>query len=107
MSKFLYEVRLERGKSNPEFGAFVKNAISLNAKAPDYGGINNVCIVSHHMNEETVRLLFEEGLKKNKRDLSVTEITRESLEASSGHHKIYLDIVEKLFLPHDSYPNIK
>lgn len=66
MAKFLYEVCLERGRNNPGFEAFLNNAMNLNAKAPDFGGIGNVCIISHHMDIETVRVLFENGLKKNK-----------------------------------------
>ncbi|WP_136256551.1 hypothetical protein [Metallibacterium scheffleri] len=107
MAKYLYEVSLERGRDNPAFSAFLKNAMNLNGKAPDFGGISRVCLVSHHMDIDTIRLLFEEGLKKSKSDLSVEEITKDSLESLTGHHRIYTDTIKNLFLPYDSYPNIK
>jgi hypothetical protein len=107
MAKFLYEVRLQRGRDNPEYKAFLSNANNLNAKAPDYGGISSVCLVSHSMDIGTVRVLFEEGMKKSMADLSIEEITKESLVAPSSHHKIYTDMVNSLYLKYDSFPNIQ
>jgi hypothetical protein len=107
MAKYLYEVRLARGRDNPAYQAFLRNANNLNGKAPDYGGISSVCLVSHHMDIDTVRLLFEEGLKKSKDDLSVEEITKESLKSTDSHHAVYTDMVEDFYLPYGSYPNIR
>lgn len=107
MAKYLYEVCLTRGRSNPKYEKFYRNVTSLNAKAPDFGGINNVCIVSHHMDAVTVQVLCSEGLRKNRDDVTVTEITKESLASQSGHHGLYLDLIENYFLPNGDYPNVK
>jgi hypothetical protein len=106
MAKYLYEVRLERGRSNARWEKFYNNVSKLNAKPPDYGGINNVCVISHHVDGETLKGLcadFDERLRK---DITVTEITKRTL-SPDGDHVIYIDLVENYFLPHDKYPNIK
>ena len=107
MAQYLYEVCLTCGRSNPKYKLFYRNVTSLNAKAPDFGGINNVCIVSHHMDAVTVRLLCSEGLGKNRDDVTVTEITKESLASPSGHHRIFLELIENYFLPYADYPNVE
>ncbi len=103
---YLYEVRLERGRSNPEHYTFYENVTKLNAKAPDFGGINNMCIIRHHMDIETMKMLCSSNLK-NESELRIEEITRETLNIESGMHKMHTDLVEKYFLPHDKYPNIE
>lgn len=107
MAKYIYEVQLKYGSNNPSFGVFLDNVIELNAKSPDYDGIKNVCIISHHMDKETVRVLCGDGLGKNKANLTVTEITKESLELAQGHHRIYRELIESYFLAYGDYPNIK
>lgn len=102
----LYEVCLERGRSNPEHYKFYENVLELKAKQPDFGGINNMCIISHHMDAETIKMLCSARMK-NKSDVTVEEITRETLDPESGIHKMHTDLVKKYFLPHNSYPNIK
>lgn len=107
MANFLYEVCLTGGRSNPKHDLFYKNVSGLNAKAPDFGGINNVCIISHHMDAITVQALCSEGLRINRSDVTVTEITKESLDSPNGHHRIFLDLIENYFLPYDYYPNVR
>jgi hypothetical protein len=105
MAKHLYEVCLLQGSGNPEFEYFLQNVMDLNAKEPDYGGIKNTCIISHHMDAETVHLLCSRNIKK-KSGVTVTEITRETLSLPNGHHKIYRQLIGNYFLPNDDYPNI-
>ena len=107
MAKYLYEVSIARGRSNPEHGIFLRNAMELNAKTSDYGGINNLCVISHHMDKETVFELCAEGLKKRRKDLSVVEITKDTLNSPSSTHRLFTELVERYFLPHADYPNIK
>ena len=106
MSKYIYEVCLERGRSNPEHHKFYENVLELKAKEPDFGGINNMCIISHHMDCKTIHMLCSSGLK-NKSAVTVEEITKETLNSEDGVHKIHTDLVENYFLPNGSYPNIK
>lgn len=106
MNMHLYEVCLERGRSNPEHHKFYENVLELKAKQPDFGGINNMCIISHHMDPRTIHVLCSTGMK-NKSDVTVEEITKETLDPENGIHKMHTDLVEKYFLPHDSYPAIK
>lgn len=106
MGKFIYEVCLKRGKSNPDYFTFYKNISALNAKAPDFGGINNMCIIGHHIDANTLQMLCSDGIKKES-DVTVEEITKESLDEDSGHHKLHTDIVKNYYLPYDTYPNIE
>jgi len=107
MPKYLYEVSLKHGRDNPKYSVFLENVTALNAKGPDFGGIHNVCVISHHMDKDTVRILCEDGLGKSRTDLTVTEITKESLASKNSHHRVYTDLVENYFLPYDDYPNIE
>ncbi len=107
MAKYLYEVSFNRGRSNPEHGIFLRNVMELNAKAPDYGGINNLCLISHHMDLGTVYELCAEGLKKSRADLSVVEITKKTFASPNSTHRLHTDLIENYFLPHGDYPNIK
>lgn len=105
MSKYVYEVSLSRGKSNPDYFPFHNNVTALNAKAPDFGGINNVCLISHHMDAKTIQMLCSDGLKKPN-DVTVEEITRTTIADENSHHKVYLDTIKNCFLKYDKYPNI-
>ena len=106
MAKYIYVVCLDRGRSNPEHHIFYKNVSELNAKDPDFGGINNMCIIGHHVDIRTMQMLCSTGLKK--RDaVTIEEITRKTLDPDAGIHKMHTDLVENYFLPHGDYPNIK
>lgn len=106
MIKKIYEVCLERGKSNPEHYIFHSNVSNLNAKPPDFGGINNMCILSHHVDEETVHMLCSSGME-NREAVTVEEITKKTLNPKHGAHKMHTDLINNYFLPHGNYPNIK
>lgn len=106
MDKKIYEVRIERGRSNPEHHIFHSNASNLNAKAPDFGGINNTCIISHHMDEKTVHMLCSSGMK-DRNSVTIEEITKKTLDEKNGVHKIHIDLIRNYFLPHGNYPNIE
>lgn len=107
MAKYLYEVCFKKGRANPEYQTFLRNMMSLNAKVPDYGGINNLCVVSHHMPLDVVLMLCGEGLKNSKGDLSVVEITKKTLASPNSSHRLSADLIETYFLPYDDYPNLK
>lgn len=99
-------VRIVRGRSHSEHSIFLNNVTKINAKPGDYGGINAVCVLSHHLDEETVHLLCVDGMKY-KNDVTVEEITRESLRDQNGEHPLFTGLVESYFLPYGSYPNIE
>lgn len=105
--RYLYEVTIDGGKNNPNFWQWYQNVSSLNAKAPDFAGIQNLCILSHSQSADTVHLLCTDGFKKKGGDsVTVTEITRQSLKSANSPHWLYQELVTSYFLPHDSYPNI-
>jgi serine/threonine protein phosphatase PrpC len=106
MSKYLYEVCFSGGRSNPEFQIFLRNANELKAKPPDFGGISSLCVISHHMDIDTVIHLCSDGLKKSLSDLSVTEITRKTVSSSNGRHRSLTELVNNYFLPFGDYPNL-
>lgn len=106
MDKHLYVVILNRGRNNPDFASFHENVTNLNAKSPDFGGINNVCLLSHHMNADIVHSICSDGFK-DESQLTVEEITTHSLNDNSGDHKIYSDIVQNYFLRYNKYKNLK
>ena len=60
---FLYEVVLLGGRTHRNWTAFYGNLSKLSGKSPDYGGVNNVVILKHHMDKKTVQLLCTEGFK--------------------------------------------
>lgn len=103
---FLYEVCLQQGRSHPEYNKFYENVLELKAKSPDFGGINNMCIISHHMDAITIQMLCSAKMK-NKSDVTVEEITKITLDPRGGMHKMHTTLVEKYFLPYNSYPSIK
>lgn len=104
--RFLYVVRIVRGRSHSEHSIFLHNVSKINAKSGGYGGINAVCVLSHHLDQNTVHLLCSDGMK-GKSDVTVEEITRESLKDQNGEHPLFLDLVERYFLPYGDYPNIE
>jgi hypothetical protein len=105
MSKKLYVVSLSGGSTNKNYQPFIANVTKLNGKAPDYGGIQSVAVVSHHMDPITVHLLCTEEFKQRGRgDVTVKEVTKNSLEKE---HIIFVDLVEKYFLPYGDYPNVE
>ncbi|WP_305830846.1 hypothetical protein [Photobacterium leiognathi] len=106
MSKYLYEVCLSTGTSHPEFKKFHDNVNNLKAQAPSFSGIINMCILAHHMDLRTVRLLCSEGIDA-KNDITVKEITRDTLNDEQSSHRMHTDLVNNYFLPYDDYPNIK
>lgn len=105
MDKYLYEVELEGGSSNRNYEHFLVNANNLYGRPTDFGGIKNLCLVAHSQDAETVQLLMSYGFKGNRTDVTVTEITRESLEDENSHHRIYTDTVE-YFQRSNTFPNI-
>lgn len=105
MSKYLYVVRLSRGRSHPQYSVFHKNVEELNAKSPDFCGINSTCIIGHHLDVDTIHILCTNGIK-NKADVTVEEITKDTLNDEQNHHRSYTDVVNNYFLPYDKYPNI-
>ncbi len=106
MAGKIYEVRLELGRSNPEHPIFHSNVSNLNAKAPDFGGINNTCILSHHMDAKTVHMLCSSDMK-DRQAVTVEEITKKTLNPKNGIHKIHTDLIRNYFLPYGKYPNIE
>ncbi len=106
MSKYIYEVCLSTGRSHPEFYQFHTNVNNLKARAPDFGGINNMCILAHSMDAKTVHLLCSQGINA-KNDITVEEITRDTLDDEQSPHRVHTDLVNGYFLPHGDYPNIK
>ncbi|MFM4851165.1 hypothetical protein [Aeromonas caviae] len=102
MSKYVYVVSLSRGRSNKKYETFYKNVSILNAKAPDFSGINNTCIIAHHMEADVVKMLCCEGIK-NTDDITIEEVTTETL---NNDHMMYSNLIEKCFLPYGNYPNI-
>ena len=107
MANYLYEVRLKQGRSNPKHSKFLVNVSQFNAKSPDYSGISNVCVIGHHMDIITIESLCAEGLGKNKSDVTVKEITKETLGSTSSGHRLFTDLIERYFLPYNEYQNIK
>ena len=107
MSKHLYEVTLNRGRNNRNYFPFLSNMGTLRGKGPDFGGINNVCLVAHHLDAKTLHLLCTEGFDGGESDLTVVEITRDSLDDEQGHHRIYTDLIENYFLPYGTFPKVK
>lgn len=102
MSKYIYVVSLSKGRSHKEYQVFYKNVNLLNAKTADYTGINNICVIAHHMNAEIVKMQCCDGMKKTD-DVTIEEVTDETL---NNVHMGYTELIEKLFLPYGDYPNI-
>lgn len=106
MSKYLYAVSLSRGRSHEKHGIFFKNVSNLNAKPPGFDGINGLCAISHHMDRETVEELCADGLGDSRADLSVVEITKQSLADPRSNHGAFQTLINKYYLPYGNYPNL-
>lgn len=105
MDKYLYLVELYRGRANKNYKAFVTNASTYYGKAPDYGGINNICVLAHSQDDQTVHLLMSDGFKGDGTDLTVTEITSVTLADPTGKHRLFTDTVE-YFKKFNNLPNL-
>lgn len=97
MAKYVYLVKLAGGKSNPDFYQFLENVNELYAKTPDYAGIQNSCLISHHMDANTILGLCQYKLI-NEKKVSIEEITKKTIEDDNTFHSIYLDTIENCFL---------
>ena len=106
LSKYLYEVRIVRGRSHSEHPIFQGNVSAMNGKSGDFGGINAVCVISHHLDADTVHMLCTDGMQEIE-DVAVEEITKESLNDPNSTHSLFTSLVENYFLPHGKYPNIE
>lgn len=107
MAKFLYEVKLTGGRSNRNWQKFFENTNGLNGKTPDYGGLNNVCLIAHHETKETIAAFCSYQFKGGSEDLSVKEITKKTLAKENNPHRLYWDTVHSYFLPTGHFPNIQ
>lgn len=105
MNKYIYLVRISLGKCNPKHSYFLKNVGELGAIAIDYGGINNMCLLSSTQSPDTIHLLCTPKVKKS--DVTVEEITKDTLDDESHFHYILKDKIENYYLKHDTYPNIE
>lgn len=105
MNKKLYAVTLRGGRSHNQFFDFKNNVEELKAKAPDFGGLSNVCLISSGADEVTLHMLCSEGLKDTG-DVTVEEITKHTLADEEGHHQLYSDLINNYFLPYGKYSNI-
>ena len=107
MSKHIYVVSLKGGRSHSSYSTFYTNVSGdLNAQTSDYGAINNICLISHRQDADTIHMLCSDGIKK-KNDVTVEEITKATLSDNSSHHRVHAEFIEKYYLRHDTYPNIK
>jgi hypothetical protein len=103
VTKHLYAVQIKGGRSNKKWQKFFNNVTPLNAKPPDVTGIDAECVISHHMDSITIHCLATDGFRKGEGDVTVNEITKDTL---SNRHAHLGELVEKYFLPYGVYPNI-
>jgi hypothetical protein len=107
-NKYLYVVKLVEGKSHPNYWDWLTNITEMNGKAPDFGGIQSLCVLSHSQDAATVHMLSSEGFNKaNRNDVIVEEITKTTLESSESSHRLHTELIENYFLPYGYYPNIE
>lgn len=108
MAKYVYLVTLDGGRSNDDFFQFLNNVNNLYAKAPDFGGIQNSCLISHHMDANTILRLCRSRLK-NKEKVDIEEITKEKIEDENTFHGVYLDTIQNCFLRYapEEYVNLQ
>lgn len=99
---YLYEVRLQRGTSHPEWGTFFENIESFGAKAPGYSGSGGGAAISTPLDARTLKNVITHRLN-NPNDVICTEITRATLKHTHAH---YQGLVTNYFLPYNDYPNI-
>jgi hypothetical protein len=104
MGKYLYEVSLDGGRSNRHFQKFQESVMNLNGQSPDFGGINNLCVISHHVDAKTLKSLITNF--ENWDDIEIAEITKTTLLDSQCTHRMYSDLIRQYFLPYNEYPNI-
>ena len=105
---YLYEVKLVAGKRNVNYSNWLQNLSELNAKTTDYGGVQSLCILSHSKNAVTVHMLCTRGFKdKDKKNVTVNEITRQTLATSGMAHHTYIEFIEENFLFDNRYPSIE
>jgi hypothetical protein len=104
LAKHLYVVEIDGGRNNKNWQIWYVNIVRLGAKQIDYGGIKRECVISHHIDNETLHSLCTESFNGGEGDVTVTEITRNSLR---GKHRGLTEMVNKYYLPHGKYPNIK
>lgn len=102
MPDHLYLVRLSCGRGNSDYQHFLENVSNLKAKAPDFGGIQGSCLLMHHVDVETIKMLCAEGLK-NEDDVSVEEITDETLRKE---HVTYRELVDRYFRPYGRFEKL-
>jgi len=105
--RYLYEVRLKDGTTNRQFTKFFENVTRLNARPPDYAGIQSVCILSHHMDAESVHVMCTDRFRGSENDVTVTEITATSLASRSSAHAAYTISFKHAFCHTTTNPNIK
>ncbi len=99
----LYVVSMPGGSRNKDWIKFIENVEGdLGGKNPDYGP-SATRIVSHHTDSQTVHLLCTTGMDERS-NVTIEEITRKTLKT---FHAPFKDFIEKYFLPHREYPNIK
>ncbi|MDD5051546.1 MAG: hypothetical protein PHO27_02300 [Sulfuricurvum sp.] len=108
MAKHVYLVELDGGRSNKDYFQFLKNVQELNAKEPSFGGIQNSCLISHHLDADTLLGLCTFRLK-NEKKVSIEEITKETIEDENTLHGIYLDTIQNCFLNYapEEYVNLQ
>jgi hypothetical protein len=94
MAKYLYAVNLDGGRNNKHFFEFHENVLRLNGKSPDYGGIGNACVISHHVDAETLKSIITNF--ENWGSVEVVEITKETLLDSQNFHRVYADLIGRI-----------
>ena len=98
MARFIYLVKIDGGKSNPDFYQFLENVGELKAIAPDFGGIQNSCLIGHHLDKKTILNLCTFKIKKENK-VQVEEITVETIKDDNTFHRMYMDKIMNYFLP--------
>lgn len=102
MPDYLFQVRISRGRNHPEWVKFHHNVTQLNAKVPDFAGIDSVCVLKHHVDADTVQILCSEDMSEPE-DVTVQEVTRGTLE---NEHQTWRGLIDSYFRPHGSFPNL-
>lgn len=80
MGYYLYQARLNRSKSHPEWLKFMEECDSLRAHYPGYGGFDGLALISSSQNLDTIESLLVSAIgKKYKSDVTVEEITTNTM----------------------------
>ena len=98
--KRLFEVRIKRGRSNPNWIAFSEGVNQLNGKGPDFGGITSCAIIGTHHDELTVAGIIGSSAE----GISITEIT--DANVNEPEFAIYHRLIDQYFLPFGDYPAV-